>query len=509
MKKRWVEQVEMVRPVLELRKVSKQFNGFYAIKNVDLTIYPGEVHCLLGENGAGKSTLIKTMAGVNSLEEGEYFVDNQLMDIKSPRDAQRHGVNIVFQELSLVPSLTVAENVFFGRLPKRGLKGMGQVNWSKLYKDTKGLLQEVGLEVDPRAKVKSLGVAQQQLVEIAKALSHDSKVIAMDEPTSSLSYHEIERLFVLIEKLKKRGVGIIYVSHKFDEIFRITDKITVLRDGEKVGEVVTSKTTSNELVSLMVGRTLKNLYPKVDTKPGKVMFEVKGITSDKVKDVSFSVRKGEIIGFSGLMGAGRTELARAIFGLDVTTKGEIIVGDQKIPRNSCVKAVDIGIGYVPENRKEEGLVLTGSVRDNMSISVLKKMKMNWLLNKKKEEQLVDGAIDELSIKTRSPQQKITLLSGGNQQKVIIARWLIHDDLKVLILDEPTRGVDVGAKSEIYRLISEMAQKGIAVLIMSSEIPELLSMCDRIYVMKDGELVGEFGQSEASQEKLMNLAVGGI
>jgi ABC-type sugar transport system ATPase subunit len=318
-------------------------------------------------------------------------------------------------------------------------------------------------------------------------------VIAMDEPTSSLSYNEIERLFVLIEKLKKKGVGIIYVSHKFDEIFRITDKITVLRDGEKVGEVATRHTTSNELVSLMVGRTLNNLYPKIDTNPGNVIFGVQGITSEKVKDVSFSVRKGEIIGFSGLMGAGRTELARAIFGLDVTTKGEIFVGDKQVPRNSCVKAVDMGIGYVPENRKEEGLVLTGSVRDNMSISVLKKLKMKWLINKKKEEQLVDGAIAELQIKTRSPEQQITLLSGGNQQKVIIARWLIHKDLKVLILDEPTRGVDVGAKSEI----------------MSSEIPELLSMCDRIYVMKDGQLVGEYTQLDATQEKLMNLAVGGI
>ncbi|MBP1934468.1 sugar ABC transporter ATP-binding protein [Ammoniphilus resinae] len=493
-------------PVLEMKNISKQFFGFYALKNVDFNLYPGEVHSLLGENGAGKSTLIKIMAGVNSLEQGEYLVDGKKVEVKNPRGAQELGVNVVFQELNLVPSLSVAENIFFGRLPK---KALGRVNWNKLYQDTEVLLEEVGLEINPRTRVGLLGVAQQQLVEIAKALSHESKVIAMDEPTSALSYKEIERLFLLIEKLKKKGVGIIYVSHKFDELFRITDRITILRDGEKVGEVKTKETDSEELISYMVGRQLSNLYPKMDVTPGDVAFQVKGLTSDKVKDINFYVRKGEIIGFSGLMGAGRTELARAIFGLDQTHEGQIIIEGKEVPRNSAKIAVQRGIGYIPEDRKEEGLVLSASVRENMTISVLKNFVEGGRINKKKEFDCTQGAIEDLRIKTQSSEQKIVSLSGGNQQKVILARWLIKEDLKVLILDEPTRGIDVGSKSEIYRLISELASKGIAVLMMSSEMPELLSMCDRIYVMKEGELAGELSQNEATQEKIMSKAIGGI
>lgn len=494
------------QPLLELKNISKRFFGTYALKNVNFDIYPGEVHSLLGENGAGKSTLIKTMAGVNTLDEGKYLIEGQNANIQNPRDAIAKGINVVFQELNVVPYLSVAENVFFGRLPN---KGLGKVNWKLLYEKTDSLLKEVGLHVHPKTKLGHLSIAQQQLVEIAKALSHESKVIAMDEPTSALSYNEIERLFELIEQLKKKGVGIIYVSHKFDEIFRVTDRITVLRDGEKVGEVLTKETDHDELVSLMVGRKLDNLYPKVKVTPGDIVFEVKGLTSNSIYDVSFQVKKGEIVGFSGLMASGKTELARAIFGLDQTISGEILVNGKKIERNSVTKSVESGIGYIPENRKEEGLVLTGNVRDNMTIAILKEFIHNGFFYKKKERKIVAQAVDKLKVKTQSIEQKIVSLSGGNQQKVILARWLIKKDLKVLILDEPTRGIDVGSKSEIYRLISELAEQGIAIIMMSSEMPELLSMCDWIYVMKEGRIVGQFSQSEATQEKLMSKALGGM
>jgi ribose transport system ATP-binding protein len=494
------------QPVVELKGISKQFFGFYALKNVNLQVFPGEVHSLLGENGAGKSTLIKIMAGVNSLEEGSYWVDGKQVNIQNPRDAHNLGINVVFQELTLVPSLSIAENIFFGRLP---CKRWNRVDWKRLYADTRHLLSEVGLNLDPRTKAGLLGVAQQQLIEIARALSRESKVIAMDEPTSALSQNEIERLFLLIEKLKNKGVGIIYVSHKFDELFRITDRITVLRDGGKVGEVQTKDTTHDQLITMMVGRELSNLFPKVKGIPGDVVLEVKDVSSDKVKNISFQLRRGEVIGFSGLMGSGRTELARAIFGLDPILSGEILIDGQRLIPHSSTRAVEEGIGYIPENRKDEGLVLTSSVRENMTLAALKNYVHKGKIDQKKERAAAEHTIAQLRIKTQSSEQKILSLSGGNQQKVILGRWFMKDGLKILICDEPTRGIDIGSKSEIYRIISDLAQKGIAVMIMSSEMPEILSMCDRIFVMKEGRITGHFLQDEASQEKLMNKAIGGV
>lgn len=493
-------------PVLEVTGISKQFFGFYALKDVDFDVRPGEVHALLGENGAGKSTLIKILAGVNASDEGRYFVEGKEVDVRNPRDAQDLGVNVVFQELNLVPSISVAENVFFGRLPKG--RFFGNVDWKKLREDTRRLLAEVGLDIDPRTKASFLSVAQQQLVEIARALSFESRIIAMDEPTSALSHQEIERLFGLIERLKERGVGIIYVSHKLDELFRVTDRITVLRDGRKVGEVATTQTNEEELVRLMVGRQLQSFYTKAEVEFGEVAFEARGLTSNYVKDASFFVRKGEVVGFSGLMGAGRTELARAILGLDRTTAGEIRLKGDGIPRNAPPKAMTAGIGYVPESRKEDGLVLTASVSDNMTLGTLKSFSRSGRIDKSRERDTVRESISRLRIKTRSPEQKILSLSGGNQQKVILARWLMKENLEVLIMDEPTRGIDVGSKSEIYGLISDLSKRGIAVVVMSSEMPELLSTCDRIYVMNKGRIVGEFSQDEASQETLMNAAIGG-
>ncbi len=493
-------------PVLEVKGISKQFYGFYALSEVDFDVRPGEVHALLGENGAGKSTLIKILAGVNPLEEGRYLVAGKDVEVRNPRDAQDLGINVVFQELNLVHSLSVAENVFFGRLPKSRL--FGKVDWKKLREDTRRLLAEVGLDIDPKTKTAFLSVAQQQLVEIARALSFESRVIAMDEPTSALSHQEIERLFGLIERLKERGVGIIYVSHKLDELFRITDRVTVLRDGRKVGEVATTQTDEEELVRLMVGRRLESLYTKAEVETGEVAFEASGLTSNYIKGASFFVRKGEVIGFSGLMGAGRTELARAILGLDRTTAGEIRLKGNGIPRNSPSRAMAAGVGYVPESRKEDGLVLTASVKENMTLGTLKSFSKNGRIDKSREHDAVRESIGKLRIKTRSPEQKILSLSGGNQQKVILARWLMKENLEVLIMDEPTRGIDVGSKSEIYDLISELSKRGIAVVVMSSEMPELISMCDRIYVMKSGRIVREFPQGESSQEALMNAAIGG-
>jgi ABC-type sugar transport system ATPase subunit len=492
-------------PVVELKGVSKRFPGVYALQDVDFDVRPGEVHALLGENGAGKSTLIKIMAGLYLADAGSYRVQGQEVTTCTPQDAHELGINVVFQELNLVRTLPVSENVFFGHLPR---KSFGRVDWNRLHQDTARLLTEVGLSVDPRMKVGLLSVAQQQLVEIARALSYESKVIAMDEPTSALSYTEIEGLYKLIEKLKSQGVAIIYVSHKLEELFRITDRITVLRDGKKVGVVNTAETTEEELIRLMVGRELESLFPKIESKHGDTALEVRNLTSAKITDMSFEVKRGEIVGFSGLMGAGRTELAKALFGIDRTTDGEIVLEGTPVPRNSPVKAAEMGLGYIPEDRKEEGLMLNASVQDNMTVSILKNLVQNLQVNTSMEKETASAAVDRLRIKTPSLDQSIATLSGGNQQKVILARWLINENLKVLILDEPTRGVDVNSKSEIYHLISEVVERGVSVLVMSSELLELLSLCDRIYVVREGKLVDEFAHVEATQEKLMSSAVGG-
>jgi ABC-type sugar transport system ATPase subunit len=493
-------------PVLELRGISKRFPGVHALDRVDLDVRPGEVHALLGENGAGKSTLIKIMAGVYTADRGEYLVQGRPVEVHNPRDALDLGVSVVFQELSQVESMSVAENVYFGRLPRRRL---GLVDRGRLNRQARGLLNAVGLDIDPTTRLGYLSVAQRQLVEIAHALSHDAKIIAMDEPTSALSHTEIETLFGLIERLKAQGVGIVYVSHKLDELFRLSDRITVLRDGARVAERRTSETTSDELIALMVGRQLDSMFPRTEDRPSTEdapLLQVRGLTSDEVHDVGFSVRAGEIVGFSGLMGSGRTELARALFGLD-KSRGEVRLRGRLVPRSSSVKAVENGIGYVPEDRKGHGLVLVSTVRDNMTLAILRRLSRAGRVDRARERRLTGQMIDQLRIKARSAEQTVAALSGGNQQKVTLARWLVKDDLQVLILDEPTRGVDVGAKAEIYRLITAVAKRGAAVLLMSSEMPELLTMCDRIHVLREGALVGEYTHGEATQEKLMTSALG--
>jgi ABC-type sugar transport system ATPase subunit len=495
-----------VEPVLQMRGIGKRFPGVHALDGVDFEVRPGEVHALLGENGAGKSTLIKIMAGVHVPDEGEYLVDGEPVTFGSPKDAHAHGVSVVFQELSQVESLSVAENVFFGRLPSTAF---GTVDRATLHRETSRLLHVVGLSVDPGSRIGFLSVAQRQLVEIAKALSLDAKVIAMDEPTSALSYAEIETLFALIGRLTEQGVGIVYVSHKLEELFRVCDRVTVLRDGRKVAETATADTTTDELVRQMVGRRLESLFPRMERTLGSAdepLFEVTGLTSDLVRDMTFSVRAGEVVGFSGLMGSGRTELARALFGLDRTSAGQVRLDGRLVPRNSSAKAAERGIGYVPEDRKEHGLILVSTIRDNMTLAVLRRLSRGGQVNRAKERGVVRDAIRQLRIKAQSAEQKVAALSGGNQQKVTLARWLIKEDLKVLILDEPTRGIDVNSKSEIYKLIATIAERGVAILVMSSEMPELLSLCDRIHVLRDGRLVDEFAHPDATQENLMTAAL---
>jgi ABC-type sugar transport system ATPase subunit len=485
--------------------IGKRFPGVHALEDVDFEVRPGEVHALLGENGAGKSTLIKIMAGVHMPDEGSYLVDGRPVEPGSPRAAHARGVSVVFQELSQVESLSVAENVFFGRLPRTRY---GTVDRATLHRETTRLLHVVGLTIEPAVRLGFLSIAQRQLVEIAKALSMEAKVIAMDEPTSALSYAEIETLFSLIGRLTAQGVGIVYVSHKLDELFRVCDRVTVLRDGRKVGEERTAEVTREELVRLMVGRRLDSLFPRIEreVEDGPALLDVYGLTSAMVRDVSFSVRAGEVVGFSGLMGSGRTELARALFGLDRAT-GVVLLGDRRVPRDSSAKAAARGIGYVPEDRKEQGLILVSTIRDNITLTILRRLSRGGLVDRARERGVVRDVMGRLRIKARSAEQKVAALSGGNQQKVTLARWLVKEDLRVLILDEPTRGVDVNSKSEIYRLVAGIAKRGVAVVVMSSEMPELLSLCDRIHVLRDGELVESFEHADATQEKLMTAAIG--
>jgi ABC-type sugar transport system ATPase subunit len=496
---------DAVAPVLTMHHISKRFPGVHALDDVDFEVRPGEVHALLGENGAGKSTLIKIMAGVHAQDDGVYLVDGERVEPGSPRAAHASGVSVVFQELSQVESLSVAENVFFGRLPKTRY---GTVDRSTLHRETTRLLHVVGLSIDPAARLGFLSVAQRQLVEIAKALSMDAKVIAMDEPTSALSYAEIETLFALVGRLTEQGVGIVYVSHKLDELFRICDRITVLRDGRKVGEERTGDVTREQLVRLMVGRRLDSLFPRVErtVADGPALLEVHGLTSAMIRDITFSVRAGEVVGFSGLMGSGRTELARALFGLDRAT-GQVLLGGRSVPRGSSAKAAGRGIGYVPEDRKEHGLILVSTIRDNITLTILRRLSRGGQVNRARERGVARDVIERLRIKARSAEQQVAALSGGNQQKVTLARWLVKEDLKVLILDEPTRGVDVNSKAEIYRLVATIAKRGVAVVVMSSEMPELLSLCDRICVLRDGVLVDEYDHADVTQEKLMTAAIG--
>lgn len=494
---------EAVKPIIELKNIHKRFPGVYALKGVSLDIRPGEVHALMGENGAGKSTLIKIISGAYMPDEGEYLMEGKPVAIRNTADAIDKGVTVVYQELNLANNLSVAENIFFGCLP---MDSLGRVKWDKLYKDAGKYLERIGLDINPRTKVGYLSVARQQMVEIAKSLSKEPRVIIMDEPTSALSPKEVSNLYDVIRKLRESGVGILYVSHKLEEIFELADRVTVFRDGEYVGTEHTKDLNQDKLISMMVGRELSDMYPKTQTELGGKVLEVEGLTTEYVKDISFYVRGGEIVGFSGLMGAGRTELARALFGVDEKLNGTVRINGSAVDLKSTHKAVRIGIGMIPENRKDEGILANLCVKKNMTISTLRQFRKGLFLKHEFEKNKVEGMINDLRIKTPSQKQLISNLSGGNQQKVIVARWLLKDDIKVLIVDEPTRGIDVGAKAEIYGILDRLAQQGLAIIMMSSEMPEILGICDRTYVLRAGRITGEFDRSEATQERLLACAI---
>lgn len=487
--------------LLEMKGISKSFPGVKALKNVSLQLKAGEVHALLGENGAGKSTLIKVLGGIYHAEEGEIYIDGQKKDIDGVVAARAAGVSIVHQELVLVPYMTVAENIFLGR----EMGGKFNIDRRKMSREAQKLLDAYEMNIDADMLVEHLTIAQQQMVEIVKAISFQSKILVMDEPTSSISDKEVGFLFDTMRTLTKKGVGIIYISHKMSELEQICDRVTVMRDGETVGTRVVKESTKDELIALMVGRELTNYYTRDYLEPGEVILKCDHIADGKMaKDASFELRKGEIIGFAGLVGAGRSETMKAIFGLAPNMSGDVYVGGKKVQIKSPIDAMKYGITLVPESRKEEGLYRVMSVRFNSTIEVLGEFIRHLHVNSAKERQITQKYIDMMATKTPSQEQIIGNLSGGNQQKVMIGRWLATNP-KILILDEPTRGVDVGAKAEIYAIMNELVKQGMSIIMISSELPEIINMSDRVYVMCDGQVTGCLGHEEATQERIMQLA----
>lgn len=491
----------MGKTVLKLESIVKTFPGVRALDGVHLDIREGEVHALCGENGAGKSTLMKIIAGAQPYTSGHMYLDDKEVVFHSTKDAEEKGIAMIYQEFNMVPELSVAENMYLGRLPQ---KRPGKVDWQKLYKDSGDVLNKLGLKFSEKTKVKHLTVAEAQMTEIAKCLTIGAKIIIMDEPTAALADEEIQILFKIIEELKQKGIAIIYISHRMDEIFQISDRLTVFRDGKYVATKEIQETDYDEVVSLMVGRNVDNLYPKRAYVPGEVVFEAKNMTSRGVDHVNLTLHKGEILGLTGLLGSGTIELSKIIYGALPKDEGEIYIHGQKKDCSNPRKALEAGIGFVSDDRKQEGLVLGRSIRENISMSSLKTLMKGIRLDKKEEEERVQQEIKSLNIKLSSPEQLVGKLSGGNQQKVVFAK-VLEAHPEILILDEPTRGVDVGAKSEIYAIMNELVKTGISIIMISSELPEIINMSDRIYVMAEGRVAGSISHEEVTQEAIMSLA----
>ncbi|MCP1306827.1 sugar ABC transporter ATP-binding protein [Paenibacillus tyrfis] len=496
----------MTTYLLEMNDISKSFPGVRVLDQVTFNLTGGEVHALMGENGAGKSTLMKILGGIHRRDGGTVILKGTPCEIPSPSMAQSLGIAMIHQELNLIPHLTVMENIFLGREFTYGRSGM--INWGKMRQESVRFLSQLGLSIDPGIIAGELSVGQQQMIEIAKALSMNAEILVLDEPTAALTDREIEALFTVIESLKAKGVGMIYISHRMEEIFRICDRVTVMRDGHTVGTDRVADTNIDKLVKMMVGREIKDRFPKIDVSVGEPKLEVKGLSlPGKLQDISFAVRSGEIVGIAGLMGAGRTELAKALFGVTPARQGEICVDGRPIAIRKPVDAIRAGIALVTEDRKDEGLLLNLSVKDNISLPNLKDVSSLGFVNLSKETGISERLISQLLIKTPNGEQKVGSLSGGNQQKVVIGKWL-ETNPQVFILDEPTRGVDIGAKKEIYDLMNQLVSRGVAILMISSELPEVLGMSDRILVMHEGRIAGEFARGEATQEKIMHCATGG-
>ncbi len=491
---------------LRLEGISKSFPGVRALNNVHLEVRKGEVHALVGENGAGKSTLMKILSGAYTKDEGEIYWQGEKVEINKPKDSEKLGIAIIYQDFNLVPQLSISENIWLGREPLIN-QTVHLIDWNEMHKRSRKLLDELNMDIDPTRPVAGLGVASQQMIEIAKALSLNAKLLIMDEPTSALSKNEVDQLFSVIRKLKEKNVSVIYISHHLDEVFKICDRGTVLRDGAFIATIDPRETNKDQLIQLMVGRTLDQQYPKVKARKGKEMLRVENLNRKGVlENIVFSAYAGEVLGISGLVGAGRTELVKAIFGADPVDSGKVYLLDSEVKGNSPQSAIKAGMGLLPEDRKYEGLVLKLSVKQNVSMASLDKLKKRGLLQLKIEKIRVHDFIDKLRILTPSIEKEVQNLSGGNQQKVVLAKWLASQS-KVLIFDEPTRGIDVGAKVEVYNLMNKLVENGVAVIMVSSEMPELLGMSDRILVMHQGRLVGEFQQEEATQEKILSAAMG--
>ena len=492
--------------ILKMSGITKRFPGTLALDHVQLTCEKGKVHVLLGENGAGKSTLVKIIAGVYSRDEGEIWYDGNLVNFTNVIETMDAGISMIHQELNLLPERTIAQNIYLGHEPMvKGLKGV--VDHRKMVQDSKALMESLGLDLDPDTPVKKLSIAQMQMVEVVKALSKNVKLLIMDEPTSSLTSREITKLFEIVERLKKEGVAIIYISHRMDEIKRIGDYVTVMRDGQYIDTVSAADVELDTLISMMVGRTIENMYERNYREPGPMIFETHNLGGYRFRNVNIHVCEGEIVSLSGLIGAGRTEIAKAVFGDEPIEQGDYTLYGKTIKHTTPRKSIAASLGYLSEDRKVEGLILQMPIKTNLVSASLKKVFPGGILRAKPENEAGEKYVKELAIATPSPDKLVGELSGGNQQKVVIGKWL-ETGCKFLIIDEPTRGIDVGAKSEIYKLLDRLVHEGYGILMISSELNEVIGISDRVYVMKDGEITGELDRQHLSQEAIMYYAVGG-
>jgi ribose transport system ATP-binding protein len=491
---------------LEMRHITKTYPGVRALEDVSFEVRPGEVHALVGENGAGKSTLMKILAGAQPKDSGDIFLSGQPVHIDSPQKAMDLGVSIIYQEFNLVPYLNAAENIFLGREPRAALPGF--VDFGTMYRESQQIIDRLGVGLNVRTPVNRLSIAQQQMVEIAKATSRKSRIIVMDEPSATLTEHELQSLFDLIRQLKAEGVAVVYISHRLEEIFEICDRVTILRDGHWIATDDVKNLKREDIIRLMVGRELTQMIPKEAAEIGEPALRVKNLSRKGVlHDISLTVHKGEVLGLAGLVGAGRTELARAVFGADPFDSGSVELFGRPVKVKSPQDAIRMGIGLVTEDRKAQGLVLGMVVRENITLANLQALSVLNFIQAGREREVARKFVSDLTVKTPTIEQTVQNLSGGNQQKVVLAKWLFTDS-KVLLFDEPTRGIDVGAKTEIYQLMNALARRGVAIVMISSELPEILGMSDHILVMHEGRIAGELSRAEATQEKIMHLATGG-
>jgi len=492
----------MTENILELKNMTKRFSGVEVLHEVSFSLRPGEVHALLGENGAGKSTLVKVMTGVHQPDKGEIYLDGKHVAFSDTRESRQAGIAAIYQELSLFPDLDVAENIFVGRQPTTiG----GRIDWRKLYADAGSLLESLGVHLDLKQKARSLSIAQQQMVEIARAFSINARILIMDEPTSSLTLNEVADLFRLVRRLRDEGTAVVFISHRLEELFELADRVTVMRDGLYVDTCSIKDVSRDDLIRLMVGRTITNLFPKQDVKAGDVILKVENLErAGSFRNVSFELRCGEILGMAGLVGAGRTNVARAIFGVEPATAGSIQIEGRKVAITSPQQAIKLGLAYVPEDRQLHGLIPAMNITSNISLPMLSKYaRRGWLQDKTERKAAYDAAL-QMEVRANNIWQMARELSGGNQQKIVLSKWLSTNP-RILILDEPTRGIDVGTKAAVHALMSRLASEGMAILMISSELPEILGMSDRVIVMREGHMTGHFSRAEATQEKIISAA----